>query len=68
MNRKDFKKHKSKAITSKKYKGSVIQVNLDTKVRCPHCNYLFFKGDFKGAIQIKCPMKDCKELTNIEQL
>jgi len=68
MNRKDFRKHKSKALRLEKYKGSVIKVNENTLVRCPYCNYLFFKGDFKGAIQIKCPMKDCKELVNIEQL
>lgn len=68
MNRRDFRKYQSKAITIEKYKGSVIQVNLDAQVRCPYCNHLFFKGDFKGAIQIKCPMKDCKELVNIEQL
>jgi hypothetical protein len=68
MNRKDYRKHKSKALRLEKYKGSVIKVNEDALVRCPFCNYLFFKGDFKGAIQIKCPMKDCKELVNIEQL
>ena len=68
MNRKDFRKHKSRALTIEKYKGSVIEVNQDAQVRCPYCNYLFFKGDFRGAIQIKCPMKDCKELVNIRQL
>jgi uncharacterized protein (DUF2225 family) len=68
MNRKEFKKHKSKALTIERYKGSVIDVDMDSKVRCPHCNYMFFKGTFKGAIQIKCPMKDCKEMVNIQML
>lgn len=22
--------------------------------RCPHCNKLLFKGNFKGKIEIKC--------------
>jgi hypothetical protein len=68
MNRKDFRKYESKAIQIEKYKGSVIEVNQDALVRCPYCNYLFFKGEFKGAIQIKCPMKECKELVNIQMI
>jgi len=68
MNRKDFRRLESKALTLDKYKGSVIEVDLDTLVRCPYCNYLLFKGQFMGAIQIKCPVKDCKELITIQML
>ena len=31
--------------------------------RCPHCNKLLFKGNFKGTIEIKCPK--CKKIVKI---
>jgi uncharacterized protein (DUF2225 family) len=65
MNRKEFRKYKSKALNLEKYKDSVIKVDLKEKIRCPFCNRMFFKGKFIGAIQVKCP--ECRELVNIEQ-
>lgn len=66
MNRKEFKEICSNAVDDPKYQGKVIQVNLDSQVRCPHCNRMFFKGDFLGAIEIKCP--DCKQIVSLRQL
>jgi DNA-directed RNA polymerase subunit RPC12/RpoP len=66
MNRQDFRTRNSRELRDPKYKNKVIDVNLDSQIRCPHCNHLFFKGDFKGAIEIKC--SDCKKVTSLRQL
>lgn len=66
MNRQEFRTRNSQELRDPKYKTNVIHVNLDSKIRCPHCNHLFFKGDFKGAIEIKC--SDCKKVIRLRQL
>ena len=68
MNRKDFKQYRSTAVTDPRFSDPVFDVNRMKENRCPHCNRLLFKGDFEGVIEIKCPMKDCREIISIKQL
>lgn len=54
-------------------KGSIIVVNEEEEMRCPHvkkngrrCNSLFFKGEARGKIQIKC--RKCHETLTIKMM
>jgi len=52
-------------LNDPKYKGSVIKINTEKQVRCPHCNRMIGEGEIK-AFRPKCP--NCKEIFSVEQI
>jgi len=52
----------NKMLTNR-YEGDTILVSDEEEVRCPACNHLIFKGKIqKGAIEIKCPKRQCRKM------